>query len=1182
MSANIIESPEHWQALPLTGDGRSVIEASAGTGKTYTIGMLYLRAILEERKLPRELLVTTFTRAAAAEISARVRSVLEAALEHASGRPATHEGVREWLNTRWTMEGASAADDAQRLAVAIAGFDQAAIGTLHAICQRILADHPFAVRAGFIAPSLIDSKQLNGEIARDLWRRMVSPDDDTGLRQAYVDSRLELGLDAFVKVFQRTFSDGWTLDVLDAETQAVLDAGMPDGGWTAAQIEAFLSIAHLKGRRKATTAIDAFLSHLAECEGDLCRMTWSVSFAPVIDEPWVHNDARSATDAEIEAFKAFIIPRLQWLRAKQRANVLTFWQRVFESAQMLRESRMAASHTLTFDAVLTRVRDALRAEADAGTEARPLADALHAAWPMAMVDEFQDTDGIQFEILDRIYARPDGTPRGRLVMIGDPKQSIYRFRGADVNVFVRATQVAAADKLILGKNFRSSAPYVEAVNYFYTRTKPDLGGEGQEIHYHTVEASDRCDDRPLTVGGQAAVPLTLWVEGMQENGDDDKAKTARDRPEPLSTCAHQIAALLSDPSAKIGDERLLPGDVAVLVTSNTDVYEMVNALRARGVPAVSKSTRSVFGGETAYELQVLLHAVLHAGDPSVRRAAAATSLWGASYDTVLAWSENEGLDRDMADTLNAWHAAWLQNGPLHLVAQVIAHTAPMQLTAQSGERVLTDLRHLGELIQGNTQAGDSLAAQWAWLARQIEDSDIKGDENNDEANTLRMESDEARVQVMTLHASKGLEFPLVFLPTAHKGPAPEQTPYIYTDAEGVRRLTPFDDAKSLRDEARDQERRRLLYVALTRAIHACHVYGVHSTKKASSPIAEILQDFKDVLSSDAAGAAGVMLMPHWPDSSEPARYRGTADDTRAPRARVLPPKPVGALPEHHSFTTLTRTSKQVHAHLSAPADDEQDAADALAGTAAGNNDIATLEGVKGAEIGNALHAVMEHRDFALPLASQLALITQQLDAFGIPRGTDKSALPVAVAAMLDRALSAPLQLASDGDFSLSRLAPQDTRAELEFHFEISDFNLGQLRKVLADHGLGMILPERSFEVHGLLNGKIDLVFDAGGCFHVLDYKSNSAGSSDADYSGDALVAYMDKSYYRFQALIYVVALDRYLSTRLDTYQRSAHLGEAVYLFLRAARPGSTAGVWSYRFEDDVIEAVQQVLTGRHA
>ena len=1183
MSAAHIDQTQRWESLPLSGDGRSAITASAGTGKTYTIGMLYLRALLTLNLLPRQILVTTFTRAAAAEISGRVRAVLEDAFDYASGRTIAHEGVQSWLTTRWSEDNTtSPATDAQILARAISGFDQAAIGTLHSICQRILSDHPFAVRAGFIAPDLIQGGPFYDEIARDIWRHMISPQDQSGLREAYLASGLKYTLKSFSKAFRGCVHDAHALEATDTRLFEVFESNPARRHWSSAEAAAFCELAALTKRTKATMSIVAFLAHYESCGDDLSKMTWDDSFENALIEPWKYNKGKAASESEIEAFKRFIHSGVRGLREKHRAAVLAFWQNVFALETQLSERRMAASHTLTFDAVLTRVRDALDTEANTRADARPLADALFDAWPMAMVDEFQDTNGVQFDILDRIYSHADGTPRGRLMMIGDPKQSIYRFRGADINVFTRATEGdAAPDKLILGKNFRSSGPYVQAINYLYEHTIRHLG-PGTSITYEAVEASDRCDNMPFTVAGRAATPLTIWAKGFDKNaqkndGNEVESDAESAEFDALETCAQQIATLLSDPSAKIGDARLKPADIAVLLTSNNDVQTLVQALRAHGVPAVSKSSSSVFASETAYELQVLLHAVLHAGDPAIRRAAAATSLWGASYETVLAWSMQEGLDADMADTLNTWHTAWRQNGPLHLVAQIIAHTAPHQLTAQSGERVLTDLRHLGECLQDNTVTGDSMASQLAWFVRQIEDSDDDRDEDSIESNALRMESDEARVQVMTQHASKGLEFPIVFLPTASKGPAHDTSPFVYTDAAGVRRLTPFDDAKAARNSARDEERRRLLYVSLTRAIHACHVYAAPSRQPAA--ILEILNGFGDVLSDPQARDAGVVRMPHWPQCDPSVHYRGEDAHVQQRTARATPERPKHALPEHHSFTTLTRSGKHAHAQEVSAADDEHNAVGVLTQLPDAVDEIAHLDGVKGAEIGNALHAVMEHRDFDLPLAAQLDLIANQIAACGVPMVKDKKALTLASAEMLDRAMHASLQLAQRSDFTLAHLRPESTRAELEFHFELSGFQFGTLGKVLAAHGLGDILPDRHFEVRGLLNGKIDLVFDAGGRFHVLDYKSNALGATDAEYSGHALIAHMDKHYYRFQALIYVVALDRYLASRLPHYARATHLGEAVYLFLRAARPGSTAGVWSYRFDDALIEAVQRVLGG---
>jgi len=883
-------------------------------------------------------------------------------------------------------------------------------------------------------------------------------------------------------------------------------------------------------------------------------------------------------------------------------------------------ARLQLRRHLTFDALLGTVGGALEREAAAGG-ARPLADALFAAWPVALVDEFQDTDGQQYGILDAIYRDAGGAPRGRLVMIGDPKQAIYRFRGGDIHAYTRAAGQADADgRLTLDTNHRSSAALVEAFNEFYAHAGVTLGADidanaSLAIQYRRVQASDRRADQPYTIAGQAcAQPLHIHYLAEAPVAAAERCELA------LRVCANQIAGLLQSGTHRIGDRPVAPSDIAVLLPTGRNISDLRDLLAARGVPCASSSRSSVFQTDLARELQVVLYAVAHDDDLPALRAAAATRLWGDRYSQLRQRADDVASWQPVLRMFRQWHGLWRGRGVQAVVDELMAHMAPRYLQTLGGERALTDLRHLGELLQAQSEEVAGIEELLAWFTSCREDAAAAGDDAA-EAAQLRIESDQARVQLLTLHASKGLEFPIVFLPLMwNHGERLGTGMYVVGDPAGGRRVGFSAQARDSEARELQDERFRVLYVALTRAIHACHVFALPPGRPANGrsrePAAGTARSALDVMLSrmqpplpEAGGWPGELAaaMPrlHWIEGWQPTArcdFQATAGGDEVRTARALPSMPGGPLEARHSFTTLVQGEAHEALDPGAPAGDESDLemaalpgvaaveagamaddvavpvpAEAVA--AAPHPELLALAAVRGTDIGNAIHALLEQRAIGVPLGGQRELIERCLDDAGVRRqGMAMPALVEALARRLQSALEAPLGLRDAPSLCLADLVEVDLRAEMEFTFVLDAVAMAALQRACARHGEGDLVPHGARVLSGLMNGKIDLLFQHGGHFHVLDYKGNYLGDTLADYRGDALLASMDQHRYRFQALIYTVAADRYLRQRLGgAYRRDQHLGECVYLFVRAAGLAPDTGIWRHRFPDALLTAVGEVL-----
>lgn len=1169
----------HWNELPLGPGGRALVEASAGTGKTWTIGVLWWRLLLEPAQAPgvERIVVTTFTEAAAQELRERLRARLRQALDLADTRPAITAdtpGDTAWLLTRWQEENVFI-EDRRRLRLALADFDRAPIGTLHGLCRGILAEHPLEGGQGIEVAEAASGQALLEELAHDAWRVLRQSDTD-GLAEAGVG---ELSLAKFTRTLATLLRpgvrlpSGETFDEARAELAPSLATPLRD---IADEVSWFT-------RKNAK-----LLSCLSEMADWLAGADWPKADERlgVLAEFQLDGQVRPERQSDFMMQPAISrlldeVPRLVMAR---HGHVARFWSEQVARVSAWRDQRLAARGQLTFDEMIRQAHTAV--------STRPaLADALFEDWPYALVDEFQDTDDQQYGILDRIYRDAEGQPRGRLVMIGDPKQAIYGFRGGDVQAYLRA-RAHAGHRLALDTNHRSAPNYVAAVNGFFADDAAgpalDARGEGA-IRYEPVLASDRQVATPYRIGGEPVqAPLVLHYLGQPPASQPERKQAA------IEACADHIAALLADPSHTIarkhGDtvvhERLRPGDLAVLLPTNPDIARLREALGRRGVPCVGGSRASVFDSDWAFELQVVLQALAHGEDEGAVRAAMLTRLWGGSLHDVAALGDSPAAWEATSDRLQQLRLAWRDRGVLATVLELAASAAPRLLAHASGERDLTDLRHLGELLQQQADQGLGPHALLDWLGeqRQHEDSEAPdGDQRQ-----LRIESDAARVQLMTLHRAKGLEFPVVFLPLlwAHALNENQDTPpWLLPEPDAPGRLARFDAParRQARHEAQD-ERFRVLYVALTRAIHACHVYALPpsrpaTAKKNASPKSDPERAPLDALLERLGVEVDFPVIPHlhwqagWP-APAPALVREEAPP--APR-EALPMPPPARLRQRLSFSTLVGGARVGGEEDSAASDEREPALAVAAATPEEppHPALVGLSALRGRAFGNAVHASFENRDTSKSMATQTGLVAKQLADFGVrARGEALDDLLPRLCERLDGSLAAQLL----PGLRLGAVAAADQRAEMSFHFALDGARLESLRQACIAHGEPDLVPALGWrELRGLMTGKIDLVFEHRGRVHVLDYKGNWLGERLGDYTGVALAQAMDHSHYRLQALIYTVAVHRFLKQRRADYDPGQHLGEAIYLFIRAAGLAPGAGVWSHAFPPALLEAVDQAL-----
>jgi exodeoxyribonuclease V beta subunit len=615
----------------------------------------------------------------------------------------------------------------------------------------------------------------------------------------------------------------------------------------------------------------------------------------------------------------------------------------------------------------------------------------------------------------------------------------------------------------------------------------------------------------------------------------------------------------------------------------------------------------------ARELELILYAVLHPDDDQAVRGALATQLLGIDLNQFTAWETNPAAFEHELERFEAWRALTRTRGVLALIEALLAERATVLLALPDGERLLTDLRHLGELLAAEEAARQGLDGLYAWLVEMRQEGG-DGDADAADERQLRIESDARRVQLLTIHASKGLEFPIVFLPLVWR----------VGDRSGVRspRLLRFhDDAGQrcvdlgsadfiehrghhFREEL--EERLRLLYVAVTRAVHAVHVYWVDRGKRPSDDdhaweVAAIdslilqaqqrlhLSEGEASLDRLSETLGGMQLAP--PIADHRISYQPPVE-IPSPRATQTPLPRSRAFQWLHSFSGLTRYAAAAVVIDDSGAADEAGSdsfdADEHVGIEAASVEVAedsrllALYSLRGPRFGDAVHQVLELAGPGQVWPEQRQLLNTQLTAQAIKANN----LPAEdalerVGRLIDRVRHADL---GDG-LRLIDVPPERRIVEFEFQFPVQQVPLARLRKLCAAHGHADVVPKSldATTLNGMLTGFADLILEWDGCFHVLDYKTNWLGAHLHDYQGASLNAAMAEHHYPLQALLYTVALHRYLRQRLDGYTAERQLGESWYLFVRAlglqpdAQP--SLGVWRQRWPAALIEALDDAFAG---
>lgn len=1105
----------------------TLLEASAGTGKTWTIAALVARMVAEGTCTLERMLVVTFGRAASQELRERVRArlvLLERALAAAvRDEPLPHErdDVEMFL-----VDGVEPGERARRWArvrEALVSFDSATIATTHQFCQMVL-------------------KSLG-----------VAGDTDTGAT---------------------------LVEDLDELVQEVVDDFYVRGFAGSEQPPPFTRKDALAIARRA------------------------------VEDPVAHLEPRDAGPTGA---------------AGVRLRFATGVRKELD----VRKRRLGL---LSYDDLLTQLARALEG-ADSPAAAR-----MRQRWSVVLVDEFQDTDPVQWQVLDRAF-----TGQARMILIGDPKQAIYAFRGGDIDTYQLARD-AADHHATLVRNYRSDAGLLTRLGVFL-----DGAELGSDITVRGVQAEH---EGSRLQGAHASAPFRLrlvdrarFPSGRSKNGPsiaDLRRHVAHD-------LACDVRALLTS-GATLGDRPLRAADVAVLCQSHAQGTIVRRALAEVGVPAVSAAGGSVFTSDGARQWLTLLEAIERPQVSGRVRAAGLTAFFGETARTLVEGDE-VATDR-IAERLRGWGMLLRSRGVAAVLEATEATLVPGVLGTVGGERLLTDLRHAAQVLHEQASAeGLGVVALVGWLREKMaQDARVTATER-----TRRLDSDASAVQVLTVHGSKGLEFGVVYAPFLADRHLADPDFLRFHDEHGRRCLdvggAPF--AAEHRERAATEDRAedlRLLYVAMTRAKSQLVTWWLPSTfNTPASPLHRLLM-------GRAPGLAEVPASLPVPDDAT-LRTRAdrweaagafsveTADperDSAAPSGS--PPAPlevrrwsrwIDHVWRRTSYTSLSKAAEAEIASLTetdgamvvsepevVPREDEPTIEVPPTASGAEGDVVSPMADLPvGATFGSLVHLVLEHADPAAPehggdLRAELrARVDDALVQWPVP--LDAEVLTDALVAVCDSPLG-PL-----AGSTLREIGLRDRLRELDFEIPLHggdagprraerdgdagarpgvDPTLADLAPVLRRHlpPGDPLLPYADVvdgpayaaqRLRGYLTGSVDVVLRVGERYLVVDYKTNWLGPLDEPltahaYAPAALAAAMTHSSYPLQALLYAVVLHRFLRWRLRGYDPATHLGGVLYLYVRGmcgprtpVVDGQPCGVFSWSPPAALVTEISDLLDG---
>ncbi|NLC70881.1 MAG: exodeoxyribonuclease V subunit beta [Desulfuromonadaceae bacterium] len=1196
------------ERLPAPLKGFHLIEASAGTGKTRTITDLFVRLLLEGHGVG-EILVVTFTEAATKELKSRLRRRLLEALAVVDGLHGDPELERLVQAAAGNRRGLRA-----RLQGAVTGFDEAAVFTIHGFCRKILQEHCFESGQLFDVELIADPSFLLQEAVEDFWRRLlpeVSPLFLRFLLKLLQDRRRDRDAPDLLADFAR--------QVLSRPDLRVLSPPAPDGlteteqevaGLFAAmrilwerEREKIFSLLQDQGLNRRSYPVNRISPWMSE--GD----DFFLSADPFFE--WKHLDRFSVETLAAACKKGFspvhhpffedcrlFLQKRDRLKEDYSLRLARLKNDLIHFLDKEMARRKETLRIRSFDDLLHDLRNALTSSG--GT----LAAAVRSKFPVALIDEFQDTDPVQYQIFRSIYASPDTL----LFIIGDPKQAIYSFRGADIFTYMAAGKDAA--KIALEVNWRSAPQLVRGVNTLFARCPNPFLFDA--IRFREVAAADKEEREILHLSGVLpSAPLRLcFFPRMTEEREIGRERADEIVPRSVAAEISSLlqrgrrgeARLLQVAKGKDGEEQTLSerpleaGDIAVIVRTNLETRLVRDALLGQGIPSVIHGSESLFASVEAEDVLRLLQALAEPGRESLIKAALATPFFGFTPARFHELIEDEKGWGEWLEKFTEWHRLWLDFGLITMATALMNREGVRErlIRLPQGERRLTNLVHCWEILHRTAEERHlGMKGVITWFARQV------AERPEQEEYQLRLETDDRAVQVITIHRSKGLEFPVVFAPYCWSGGGSGNLVFFHDQKQenrltldlGSAELAAHKTAMAAEELA---ENMRLLYVALTRAKHLCHLAWGAFKGGERSAVAYLFHgqdesrqepfalDFSrlsdDDLREDLNRAIGgpetgiVVTVP--PAAEECARRPLISGEECPPLELPVPPRTIPRPWRMSSFSSLISGSRRDEGVPEI--ESLEDFFPTQEPSLRPEKPLTLFDFPRGIRPGLCLHHILERVKFqGARQEERRPVIVDGLRRYGL----DEELWLGPVAGMVEKLLAAPLSPGAE-NFSLNNIENGSRIAEMGFYFPLQGLTNDDLIGALSNSSSCSAaflqrlkkLPEESRG--GFMKGFIDLVFEHQGRYYIIDWKSNYLGRRLEDYRPHRLEEVMDRELYLLQYHLYALALHKHLRFRLRDYHYERHFGAVFYIFLRGIGGPEGCGIYRDRPSVQTIEALE--------
>ncbi len=1161
--------------------GVSLVEAGAGTGKTYNIASLYIRTILEKKLMPGNILVLTFTNAATAELKTRLRNRIKDSIEVLE-KGSSNDEFLSGLSKQYDKSAIPL------LKKALYEFDEAEISTIHGFCQQLIRENALTFNISPDFEVLTDDTALLQEVIDNYWRNFFKTNDSEYVQSLqYFVVESGLNPDKLRSYCEAKIKKNYS--VLIPETKEI--SKLEDKFEKAKK--AFNSIKEVFEKEKQSL-ISLFESGVMN--GQQYKKSYFYRYIEEFSK-WLSSDIVPLLP--FHKIKLFSGDTEDWVKQNNTPPHFEFVSHVNAYLDSLEPFKHLSSSLIKnaistiineFDSEKTRL-EVLNYDDLLSMVATQIQDKesdfikiLRSKYPVALIDEFQDTDPIQYSIFKPVYTDSESTA---LFMIGDPKQAIYSFRGADIHTYIEAKKDAHPEQVyLLEDNYRSNPVIIDAVNTLFSNQENIFLMD--EVDFNPVSFPDSRDPEVsfLELDSKRITPLQLLKLSPDSNRAGDMRKAISD------SVASEVVRLLSD-NYQIEGKKVKPGDIAILVSKHLQASEMQASLTNVGVKSILRTRSSVFKTPESEELYLILSAVADVTFEDQIRAALSTQTIGFTASDISSLLEDETGWSKAYDQFLKLNKTWRTKSFSVMIEELIqAFNVEQKLsTFENSERRITNVQHIIELLKkADTEHQYTPSGLLRYLLNKQSDSSNGNDEE-----LVRLESDDDLVQIVTVHSSKGLEYPVVFCPYLWKGiEIKDENPFSFYDSGetylDLGTIDPQRKENRLKKVKEDlAEEIRLNYVALTRAKSACFVYVLEESGSELSSLAvlsegvEIVEKrIEDKLFNDSNKykrlhpkesfkvLEGIQSL----EKESVIEVREAALETNnvsflqnekplIPAAKTFNRKGLDKIRSITSFSALSGMLTDERSTLDDYAFDydeiNQSDTELLTN---GINSRFSLP--KGAKTGTLLHTVFEEVDFA-DLSTVPVVVESELHRLGFEDQWKQT-----VEALIEDSISHVLF----SDFQLACLKKGNYLVEMEFHFPVDAISAHKLLSIIR----GQEMTDYYESIDGYMKGFIDLIFKYEGKYFILDYKSNFLGDNQEDYSYTRLKEEIYHSNYDLQYHIYTVALHRFLTQQANDYNYETHFGGVIYLFLRGIeRNQKGSGVFFEKPNFDVIKQVDRLM-----